>query len=50
MQAFERSFEPLNSKIVIELLYLMLPDIERAMIFWKVLSLRPFFLMLDSNM
>jgi len=32
----------LNSKIVIELLYLMLPDFERGMIFWKVLSLRPF--------
>jgi len=41
--------KPLNSKIVIELLHLMLPDYERAMIFWKVLNLRPFILMLDCN-
>jgi len=42
--------KPLNSKIMIELLNLMLPDFERALIFWKVLSLRLRILMLDSNM
>jgi hypothetical protein len=40
----------LNSKVMIEFLNPMLPDFERAILFWKVLSLRPCILTLDSNM